>query len=56
MKRPEPISKAIPEKATGRPPKYGSDEDFNKAINAYFEMCNEKALIPNKAGLCCAQD
>jgi hypothetical protein len=37
-----------------RPPKYESDDEFNKAVNAYFEMCTEKRLMPNKAGFCYA--
>ena len=37
-----------------RPPKYESDEEFNKAVNAYFKMCEEKRLMPNKAGFCYA--
>jgi hypothetical protein len=35
-----------------RPPKYKSEDVFNTAVNAYFKMCDEKHLMPNKAGLC----
>ena len=40
----------------GRPPKYGSVKVFNDAVNAYFEMCKEKILMPSKAGFCYALD
>lgn len=39
-------------KPVGRPPKYESESKFRDAVEAYFDDCEERELMPNKAGLC----
>jgi DNA-packaging protein gp3 len=41
-------------KPNGRPPKYSSEQVLVKAVDAYFDGCKEKMLMPSKAGICYA--
>lgn len=38
----------------GKPLKIPTEEIFDDIVENYFKLCDEKKLIPNKAGLCYA--